>query len=198
VERAKLAYQAARKVEIHDRILTPNLLDEDWYLRKVASHVSDDDQCFTTIFNAINKYDTETSLLLCGFDDKEANIYTISDPGQQDSVTPEGFGIIGIGEDAARSRLFKLKTNPSDEVGKVLYDAYDAKESCAELLPDVGRSWDAMVLPLGKEPAEVPTDIKDLIEQLYERHPRSPYSKSVRQPINWGERLDEWSESVIN
>jgi hypothetical protein len=197
VERAKLAYQAARKVEIRDRILTPSLLDEDWYLRKVSSHVSNDDQCFTEIFNAINKYNTETSILICGFDDKEANIYLLSDPGIQDSVTPEGFGIIGIGEDAARSRLFKLGTNPSDEVGKVLYDAYDAKESSAELLPDVGSSWDAMVLAHGKDPAEVPTDIKDLIEQLYKRHPRSPYCKSKRQPVNWGERLDEWSENLL-
>jgi hypothetical protein len=124
-------------------------------------------------------------------------IYIIIDPGQQNSVTPEGFGIIGIGEDAARSQLFKLQTNPSDEIGKVLYDLYDAKESCAELLPEVGRAWDGIVLVRGRIPAEIPSNIKDLVEHIYKRHPHSPYVKAARQPANWRECLDEWSQALF-
>src|SRR5437660_150610 len=115
----------------------------------------------------INEFNLESSLLLCGFENLTPEIYIVSDPGIQNSASPEGFGVIGIGQDAARSRLFTLETDPNDELGKVLYDAYDAKESCAELLPEVGHEWDALVLVRGKPAIYVPDSIKDLIESLY-------------------------------
>jgi hypothetical protein len=69
VERAKLAYQEARKVEIRDSILVPSLLDYTWYENRVSAEISDKDVLFEKVFNAIHNHNMATSLLLCGFED---------------------------------------------------------------------------------------------------------------------------------
>jgi hypothetical protein len=141
---------------------------------------------------------TESAILLCGFQDDNPEIYILSDPGKLNSALPEGFGVVGSGEDTAKSRLFTLETNPRDSLVKVLYDAYDAKEACAEHLPDVGHEWDAMILVAGKMPTEVPDEIKELIETLYKAHQRSPFDTKRPSPKDWRKRLEIYTETVLS
>jgi hypothetical protein len=111
-ECAKLAYQSCRKILIIDQILRPRLLDEEWYHKKVSGTVSRDDAHFARIEKEMVETPTESTLLLCGFEDGIPEIYIVNDPGMLNNASAEGFGVIGIGEDAARSRLFTLETDP--------------------------------------------------------------------------------------
>jgi hypothetical protein len=105
---------------------------------------------------------------------------------------------MGIGQETALSRLFALETGPFDSIEKGLYDAYDAKEACAEFVPDVGREWDAMILVEGKPPAEVPKNIREIIEALYKAHPRSPFLKpDSAEPEGWQATLADFSSWVL-
>jgi hypothetical protein len=64
-------------------------------------------------------------------------------------------------------------------------DASHAKEACAEFLTDVGHEWDAVIAVYGNPPSRVPKDIKELIERLYESHPRSPFDHRKPPPPDW-------------
>jgi hypothetical protein len=105
--------------------------------------------------------------------------------------------VIGAGQDAAMSRLFTLETDPGDELGKALYDAYDAKESCAELLPEVGHEWDAIVLTQAGQAIRVPSEICALIEALYRGHAVSPFDKPSTRPKSWQNRLRAFASDAL-
>jgi hypothetical protein len=79
----------------------------------------------------------------------------------------------------------------------VLFDAYDAKEACAECLPDVGHEWDAMVMVRDGNFTEVPSDIKDLIETLYKGYPSSPFGERKRLPKDWQKRLADFDNVCL-
>jgi hypothetical protein len=196
-ECTKRAYQTCRKIDAVDRILIPRLLNEEWYTEKINGVISKNDDFFMQISKEMTEFFTESSLLLCGFENDVPEIYIISDPGVLNSASPEGFGVVGIGEDTAKNRLFTLGTDPGNSLGSVLYDAYDAKESCAEALPDVGHEWNAVILVQNKQALPVPDNIVDLIERLYKNHPRSPFDPRSRPPRDWRQQLNAWSDDVL-
>jgi hypothetical protein len=195
---AKEAYQVARKNLAVDVVLRPKLLSEQWYDHKVKNQISKGDEFFFSISREIQEVFTESSILLCGFQDGTPEIYILSDPGLLNSASPEGFGVVGIGEDTAKNRIYTLETDPADDLSKVLYDAYDAKESCAEALPDVGHEWDALILVRDRPAVPVAEDVKTYIELLYKRHPRSPFDKPGKQSKDWKRRLIAFSQETLS
>jgi hypothetical protein len=196
-EHVKLSYQAARRIEVVDRILTPRMLDENWYREKSRS-ANETDGFFGQISDMINEYRLHSSLLVCGFDKDIAEIYIISDPGVQHSSSSEGFGVVGIGHVTANNRLFTLETDPRNSLGSVLYDLYDAKESCAESLEGIGHECNATVLIKGRRAIQVPENIMTIIEQLYKGHRKSPFDPPSRLPRNWKRTLEAWSALVLD
>jgi hypothetical protein len=111
-ELVQTAYQIARTVRVSDTILIPRMLDEAWYKRK-ASRVSEKDFLFTEISNMMGSYDAGSTLMICGFHLEIPEIHLITNPGVLNSENAAGFGVIGIGEDTARNRLFTLATQPT-------------------------------------------------------------------------------------
>jgi hypothetical protein len=132
------AYQICRNIEVVDRVLRPRLVDKDWYDKKVGAAILREDSFFSEIKREVTDYVTESVLLICGFENHSPEIYLICDPDVLHCESAAGFGVAGTGEDAAKSRLFTLETDPANSLEKVLYDAYDAKDSCYQLLPEVG------------------------------------------------------------
>jgi hypothetical protein len=131
-ECVKLAYQSCRRVEIQDKILSPVLLTEGWYQERLQREILPNDEFFLQIADKIEKYGAGSSIMVCGFNEQLIpQIYVIKNPGQQESWTPEGFGVIGVGADTARNRLYVLKATPDNTVANALYNLYDAKE-CAQ------------------------------------------------------------------
>jgi len=199
-ECAKAAYQAARKTYAIDKVLHPRLLSEAWYEEKAKNSVSKEDDFFLAICRELDELFTGSTLLLCGFEGDSPEIYILSDPGLLNSASAEGFGVIGIGEDTARNRLYTLDTAPSDSIGKVLYDAYDAKESCAEFLPEVGHEWDAAILTQNGSVATVEVATQSIIEYAYMDHPKSPFMGLVGDrlaPDDWKKQLVAWEDSIL-
>ncbi|HEV2160636.1 MAG TPA: hypothetical protein VGR52_00140 [Stellaceae bacterium] len=200
----KLAYQKIRKKYVIDMVLKPKMLSEEWFDEKIKNPISRTDDFFNAVVKEINDLFVETTIMLCGFEDDpysegvSPEIYTITNPGVLNSASSEAVCAIGIGQDTALSRLFALETDPSDSVAKVLYDVYDAKEACADFVPDVGRVWDVEILVSGKNPATPMDATKTIIENLYKSHPRSPFGKPDElAPKDWQEVLAEFSEWVM-
>jgi hypothetical protein len=184
-ECVKLAYQSVRRVEIIDNVFQPSLHTENWYKERLHTKISVNDECFFRIFDKVENHDCETSLMACGFDEHQmAQIYVIRNPGKQEIWSPDGFGVIGIGGETARNRLYVLNNNVDNKLTRVLYNMYDAKELCASILPDVGHEWDALVLMDGKNAEPVPPDKMRLIEKLYKYHPKSPFDDASRPELS--------------
>jgi hypothetical protein len=194
----KMAYQVCRRIEAVDRILIPRMLTREWYDKKVAGAISQEDQFFIAIADEIGTFSNSSTIMLCGFENGTPEIYLISNPGVLGSGSPEGFAAVGIGQETALNRLYALETDPNDGLEKVLYDAFDAKEACSESLPDVGREWDAMVMVEGKETVEVDEEISKLIGQLYDSYPKSPFAKpDDPEPDGWRQKLGAWTKAIL-
>jgi hypothetical protein len=193
----KLAYQSCRKIEICDKILHPLLLTEEWYQDRARYEVSPNDEFFLRISDRIEKYSAETSIMVCGFDERLLpQIYVIRNPGQQDLWSPEGFGVIGIGDNTARSRLYILKANRDNTIANALYNLYDAKELCAATIPDIGHESDAFVLVHNRPGHRVADEKMSLIQKLYETHPKSPYDTQSPMPSEDLSEIDAWSRKL--
>jgi hypothetical protein len=205
-ECVKIAFQAERKSCVIDTVLKPKMLTEEWYEQKLKSTNSENDDFFISIVHEVNSIDINTSIMLCGFErDTVApevltpEIYIIVNPGILNSTSPERIAVAatGIGQETALEILFALGTTPSDDIEKVLYDAYAAKEAAADFKPDVGHEWDAMILVAGKPAWKISEDILALIKDLYDSHPRSPFDTPKKPPENWRDRLSEFSKLVL-
>jgi hypothetical protein len=189
----QIAYQVCRRLEAIDRILIPRMLTREWYESKVNGPVSANDEFFMGISNEVSEWNNGSQLILCGFEDGSPQIYLITNPGILNSANPEGFAAVGIGQETALNRLFALETDQFDQPEKVLYDLFDAKESCSEALPDVGRDWDASVVAEGMAPLIVSDDVKQLIEEIYDAYPKSPFPIEKKElPEKWRERLRDF------
>lgn len=200
----KIAYQAERKSYVVDNYLNPRILTEEWYEQKLKRELSQNDDFFYTVVKEVGAIEIETNIMLCGFeidtvpDVFTPEIYIITSPGVLNSYSSEAIAATGIGEETAFDRLFSLGTDPSDNIGKVLYDSYAAKEAAADFRPDIGHEWDAMILVAGKPAFEVKEDIRELIEDLYAAHPRSPFNPPKKSlPENWEDRLNAFSTLVL-
>src|ERR1700733_637151 len=113
----KIAYQQCRDVEVEDKILKPRLLSRQWY-EKASAAESKKDEYFLALEHEVSGFTNLSSILLCGFENKEPKIYTITNPGVLGSESAAGLAAIGIGQDTALNRLYALETDPSDSLEK--------------------------------------------------------------------------------
>jgi len=197
---ARTAYEKYQEEEIVARVLTPNLLTRDDFLRRPAALQPLDTKYVLEIARLIQEVDVNCTLLICGFDAQGPHIIKVRNGGGVDPCDIEGYGVIGGGEDTSRGRIIWSETDRSDELESVMYDVFDAKVS-AEIIQGVGYVWDWRILLPGKRARKVPKRISELIDKLWITNNRSPFAESlsVRQkpPKNWKRRLEEFSSRVI-
>ena len=136
--------------------------------------------------------------MVCGFDKQLIpKMYVIRNPGKQESWDSEGFGVIGVGAQTARSRLYVLQATRDNTITNALYNLYDAKELCAATLPDIGHDSDAFVLTHGRPGHRISDERMNLIQQLYESHSKSPFDPKPPLPTECRSEIDAWGEKLM-
>lgn len=118
----------------------------------------------------------DCDIMLCGIDSLYSPyIVSISPPGKLAQLSMQGFNSIGIGADIANSRILWADHERTHSWGRVLFDLFDAKAN-AEMSPGVGFTWDGVII-FSDGAYKVPKHIKELIEQSWSEHNRSPFKK---------------------
>jgi hypothetical protein len=194
-ECVKTGYQRCRMDHMLDAVLRPRMLDKEWYDEGMRGEFKTAD-FFASISDLLAAFDPNSTILLFGFENGAPGLYLFTNPGEQHLVSPDGFGIIGIGEDIGRHRMFALGHSPQSSLAEALYDTYDAKETCAHFVPDIGHAWDAVVLMENRQPVFVPGEIKQVMERLYNQHPRSPFHHADQRADL--QQLEEWTAIVLS
>ena len=134
------AYLNIWDLKAEDEVLRPRFLNLELYRKGIsddAMREATDEEL------AVFEHEDTAELLLCGFDSVGQAAIVRVDLRTQERES--GFGAVGSGADIARSRLIWQKTQPSDELARVLYEVYEAKAH-AEMNAFVGPSVDAFVM----------------------------------------------------
>jgi hypothetical protein len=58
--------------------------------------------------------------------------------------------------------------------------------------------WDTVIAVYGNPPSRAPKNIKELIERLYESHPRSPFDHRRPPLSDWRQQLDDFESGLLN
>lgn len=128
----------------------------------------------TEIAGRMEEFALDCDIMLCGINKfSRAYIVSVASPGTVLDRTLQGFNSIGIGAEIANPRLLWSGYERAHSVGRVLFDAFDAKAN-AEMAPGVGLAWDAMVI-FDDGAYHVPKPIRQLIESAWDEHNRSPF-----------------------
>lgn len=195
-------YKEAIQELITTRFLHPNLLTQEQYISAISRGILN--PFMSRIAAEVEAFDFNCETLVCGFDsgDKPFIQYGVS-KGVVDNMARTGFQAIGSGWAYVHGRLLWSGHERKHNIDRVLYDLFDAKAS-AELDPNVGFEWDAAVILAGKRGAyEVPKEIRDLIERIWDKTSRSPFEKRDPKkelpspPRDWKQKLFEFSYSII-
>jgi hypothetical protein len=185
-----------------DRLfLSPNQLTRKDYLSAISG--PEINPHIKSIADQIGKFELDCSLLICGSEDGESFILSLDENGIVTDLTSAGSGAIGAGWEYATARLLFSEHERNHDIERVLFDVFDAKVN-AELTPYVGFEWDAWVYLPGKLGIhEVPKKVRDIVEQAWAEHSRSPFDEHNPKtdidtpPPNWKKQLQKYSESVI-
>jgi 20S proteasome alpha/beta subunit len=146
--------------------------------------------------DGIKGYRSGSTMLVAGFGpDGVPHIFCLRDPGDVTIHDLTGYWAIGIGESAAIERLLWAEVSKREALERVLYEAFDAKAN-AEIVQGVGYEWDAEVMVAGKKAKRLPTNMKRLIEKVFQETTASPFGKK-RLPDNWKEKLKQFSRDVL-
>ncbi len=203
-------YKEALEELIQLNFLNPRLLTRAQYTAAItAGELNDYMKALAA--EHIDKYDTNCTLLVCGFDffaDADSQspeapfLFMVSHPGIAVDMTRTGFHAIGSGWDRAVSRMLWNDFKRTHPLERVLYDAFDSKAS-AEMSIGVGFEWDASIVVEKHGPREVPKDIKELIERAWAQENRSPFEEYNKDedipppPKKWKEQLKEYCDSIM-
>ena len=172
------AYQTVRERLVIDTILRPRLLDKDLLFKRNINELHPlDEGVFKTLWSELGKFDAGCTLLVCGFDREGPHIFMVSDPGTIDSCDLHGFCAIGIGDQAATSRLLWQEIDRNDPLPNVIYEVFHAKVQ-AEIIQGVGYTWDANVIVRGKKLIPVRWSVIRAIEKIFEVADTSPFDKA--------------------
>jgi hypothetical protein len=175
------AYRAVREREAHDAILRPRMLDRDLVFKRHSSELHPlSDELVAELTKELKAFQTGCILLVCGFDKSGPHMFTLDDPGIFSSCDLPGFCAIGIGHEAATSRLLWEDVDRNNPLDLVLYDVFHAKVQ-AEIIVGVGYTWDAHIIVRGKKLTEVKRPVIHAIEELFEDLTLSPFDKSKRR-----------------
>jgi hypothetical protein len=184
--------------------LQSNLLTPEEYTKAISAEKIN--PFMQGIARQVDGFNFDCEMLVCGFDSTKKPqpfIHYAVSKGLVDNMARTGFQAIGSGWPYVHARLLWSEYERKNDIGHVLYDLFDAKAS-AEMDPNVGYEWDAAVILLGKLGAyAVPEDIKNLVEQVWEKTNRSPFKKRdpkkdlPNPPRDWKEKLLEFSDSML-
>ncbi len=143
----------------------------------------------------------QCGFLLCGFDEhKKPYILNLSAPGGCVDLTLTGFSAMGSGSGYALQNLLG-GWERSYPIDRALYEVFDAK-SDAELDPNVGWDWDAVVLTADKI-ISVPEETKTMLDRVLVQQNRSPYTLFDQDkhlplpPEDWMDKLKEFAKTII-
>jgi hypothetical protein len=148
--------------------------------------------------NSVLRFDADTSLLVCGFDNSGCpHILELHEPGTCASFDSLGYHATGIGQDAARVRLASMDTDRKNPLAQGLYGVFDAKVG-TEIIQGISYEWDAEILVRGRAKARrVPGPLINMLDSVYRAFPRTPFDVTFREPNNWWKRLDTFAKSVF-
>jgi len=187
---------------IETRFLHPKLLTKDKYIQAITN--KEINKYMESIAMEIADGKPNYVVLLCGFSDQDKPYIISLRPDIVTDNARSGFQAIGSGFEFAMARMLWSKSKRSHSIGRVLYDAFDAKAN-AEMDPGVGFEWDAQVIIKGKSgPIIVSNEIKELIEQVWDKANRSPFEKRdplwdlPNPPRDWKEQLEKYSKSLLS
>lgn len=199
------AYQEVREQFLVDAVLRPRLLDKSTYIARSTELQPLDDRFRSEVDAEIREFQMDCQLLMIGFVDGDANLFTLDDSGLHHQY--QGFASIGSGSSVALSTLLWSEIDPSDDIDVQLYQVLDAKAH-AEMEIHVGPEADAWIFLPDHEPIEVPKEIRDMLDQAYDVETRLPFKhrkewearhgweKPRPIPPHWQERLKEYVDSV--
>jgi len=192
------SYRQCRQREIENQILFPQLMTADLLTARPASLLPLPNGHYSSLIKAINDFDTQTNVMICGFDANGCpHIMTIAEPGTCLSFDSLGYHAVGIGAEAALVRLAGMDTDRNEPVGKIIYGVFDAKVS-TEIFQGISYEWDGEVLARGKDSAQkVPRPLIATLDRVYRAFPRSPFDDTFKEPRGWWKKLDAYARRII-
>jgi len=197
---AATTYQECYEEQIENQVLRPNLLTRATFISRPRNLQPLDPQIITSVNNKMQQFELSCQLMFCGFDGTSPHIFTVVEPGVLQWNDLEGHNAIGIGKEAATSRIAWLETESSESLPSVFYDVFDAKVA-SEIIQGVGYEWDGRVLIAGKAPIEVPKKIKRLIDQIWMCNNRSPYADPLDDediaPRTWRSQMQKFRDDCF-
>jgi hypothetical protein len=197
----KKAYQDCREANLVDEVMTPNLLTKELVVARSARLLPLDRQHYQEVVDDISKFDTGSSLLVCGFDRAKTprpHIFSITEPGVHSNHDLMGYWSIGIGKETALARLLSMGTSTKVEIPEALYGAFDAKVN-AEINQSIGYGTDAQILVRGRtKSVPVPESVIGLLDRVYSSFPRSPFDQEVNaSPKDWPQRICKFARRLF-
>ena len=171
---AELAYQECYEQFVEDQVLRPFLLKRETFISRSKDLQPLDSQIVSSVNTKLAEFEFSCQLMFCGFDSNGPHIFTVVEPGAAQWNDLEGYNAIGIGREAATSRIAFLEIKSEDSLPSVFYDLFDAKVA-SEIIQGVGLEWDGRILVNGKSPIEIQEKAKKLIDQMWMVHNRGPY-----------------------
>jgi 20S proteasome alpha/beta subunit len=197
MDRMKLSYQEVRKQAIRDRVLEPLMLTEESVVARKHDLLPLPDIFVQMVADGIRRYNSGSTMLIAGFGpDGVPHIFSLGEPGDVTIHDLTGYWAIGIGDSAAIERLLWAEIRKGEALERVLYEVFDAKAN-AEIVQGVGYEWDAEVMVAAKPTKRVPSNIKRIIEKVFEENTGSPFERK-RFPDNWKEKLIEFSKDALS
>jgi len=200
MECVRTAHQTVRERDLADAVFKPYLLDKDSFLKRGSDVQPLEEGLSRKITNDLIKFNTGTTLMCCGFDRDGPHIFCVGDDGIPETRDLEGFCAIGIGSEAATSRLLWEETDRDDPLGTALYEVFHAKVQ-AEIIQGVGYLWDAYIIVPGKNLTEVKLPVIRAIENLFEEATLSPFDKTKRKPEDvhkrWIRTVTEFAKRTL-
>lgn len=197
---ATIAYQECYEELVENRVLRPNLLTRATFISRPTNLQPLDPQLIATVNDKLQQFELSCQLMLCGFDSAGPHIVTLVEPGVPQWNDLEGHNAIGIGKEAATSRIAWLETESSESLPSVFYDVFDAKVN-SEIIQGVGYEWDGRVLVTGKAPIEIPKKIKRLVDQMWMCNNRSPYADPLDDddiaPRTWKSQMQNFCDECL-
>ena len=198
---AETTYQECYEELVESKVLRPYLLKRDTFISRPSNLQALDSQIVSAINAKLQAFEFSCQIMFCGFDSNGPHLFTVIEPGSSEWNDLEGHNAIGIGKEAATSRIAFLETESSESLQSVFYDVFDAKVA-SEIIQGVGYEWDGRVLVADKAPIEIPKDIKKLIDQIWMCSNRSPYAAPLEDdeivPRNWKAKMKKFRDDCFS
>jgi len=175
----KEEYQRARLEAVEDAILRPRGLTLREY-REMQRTLHD--AILMDIDRGMMNYNFDLHIIVAGVDEEGGHIYYIANPGVMESFDALGFCCVGTGDRYADAVFAYRRYNPSIDLKRALFIAYEAKKE-AEMAGGVGPSTDIAIID-DKGVHMLEQEIISKLDEIYrEIKRRSSYEEEVIRRI---------------